>query len=368
MKIQIKNFQSLKDLNLSVDGSNFITIVGDTSSGKSAFRRSLSTLLYNTWDKNFLRNDTKSMSVSLVEDNFSLSIEKPVNTYTLNGEDYRKIGSDFPADLKSKLISLGVKKFRVSDEELDILIDNQLGTMFLVEERDAMISKVFSRIFEVDKFALALTFVQKDIQNDKIKITALKNSIAECETELEGIEKKIELLYKAVRLEEKISEIKEYFEQLSISLKVQRELKQYEKEFLSLSLELKRLLDKETSSLKTKSLILKYTYDSLILSQYLYTSNLPELSLYQVRGQTLDSLKYLYDYLTISISGTKGLLAHLEQKEKVLVKLKLHEEYLFLQNKCISNKQELDKMIKQGEDLQNQISSIEVCPTCKRPL
>jgi energy-coupling factor transporter ATP-binding protein EcfA2 len=208
MKFVIKNFQSIASLNLEVSEGSFVVVNGHSSSGKSAFRRAVSALFYNDWDKAFVKRGQKETELSFKEGGLSLGIKKPENTYVFNGVEHKKIGADMPEGLREELRSKGIFKFAVADDEYDIIIDSQLGTMFFVEDSESVGSKILSRVFDVDRYAVALQLLQKDIYNVKVGITEREKKISELGDQEAQVDKRIDILRRIVSTEEKVEAIR----------------------------------------------------------------------------------------------------------------------------------------------------------------
>jgi len=107
-QIEIKNFQSLQSVSLEL--SPFTVIVGQSSSGKSAFIRSLSTLISNRRGTDFISHGTTTsvITASLPQGKVSLSRSTTAskNKYTVipPGKDpiaFTKLGGDTPPEVSS---------------------------------------------------------------------------------------------------------------------------------------------------------------------------------------------------------------------------------------------------------------------------
>jgi len=89
MILKIKNFQSCRKADLTLKG--FTVIKGATNNGNSLVRRAISSLLYpNTFNKNYIRYDAKTVEVAL--DNISMVKGKGKNIYKIDGKELPKAG------------------------------------------------------------------------------------------------------------------------------------------------------------------------------------------------------------------------------------------------------------------------------------
>ena len=96
MKVQIKNFQSLRDVSLSIEG--FTVIVGRNNLGKSAVFRAIKSALTNASGNFFVRTGESHTSIALEYPNLNLVWQKGKNVskYEINGKVYEllKLGDD----------------------------------------------------------------------------------------------------------------------------------------------------------------------------------------------------------------------------------------------------------------------------------
>jgi len=176
-KISIKNFQSLKDVSLDVEKGKFTVIVGKSSSGKSAIRRALQVLLYNEWDKSFLRKGEKISEISLDFDGHTISRIKSgtgtKNSYIVNDVEYPKVGIYVPQEFKG----LGIEKMSVQDKDYDLIVSSQLDSLFITDIKGTPGTKILNKLFGVEKYEIASKLVQKDLYNKKVELTSLKSSL-----------------------------------------------------------------------------------------------------------------------------------------------------------------------------------------------
>ena len=125
-KIKIKNFQSIKNLELETTG--FTVINGSSDTGKSSFVRSLKFLTDNKYKPSFMRHGTKSLEVQLNDIKRIKSSTK--NTYVYKDIEYNKVGTNVPDFLEE----IGLSPFNYEDGEDNTLIVPQYKPLFLVNE------------------------------------------------------------------------------------------------------------------------------------------------------------------------------------------------------------------------------------------
>jgi energy-coupling factor transporter ATP-binding protein EcfA2 len=172
--VEIRNFQSLKSVKLEL--SKFTVIVGESSSGKSAFLRALKALATNPRTSSFVTYGQKMavITAKLGSDVVTLEKGEGHTSYRLfhDGEDltFTKLAGAVPEQVTK---ALGIKP--VGDNSIDFA--SQFDRPFLLDDSGANVARVFgdltnvSTIFEAvresnrRKFAYSGTLKtrQKDI-------------------------------------------------------------------------------------------------------------------------------------------------------------------------------------------------------------
>lgn len=105
--LAVRNFQSLHKVDLAL--SRFTVIVGQSSSGKSAFIRALRALSSNVRGTSFITHGERSATITAVTDHGTVSLNKGArDEYTLipaNGEQqvFSKLGGDVPPEVSAVL-------------------------------------------------------------------------------------------------------------------------------------------------------------------------------------------------------------------------------------------------------------------------
>jgi len=103
-KVSIRNFQSLQSLDIEL--GSFTVIVGNSSSGKSAFVRALKAAHHNVRGSSFITAGKKASSVSLQSEDWKITLEKSEtqSSYKLfkSGveREYTKLAGEVPEDIK----------------------------------------------------------------------------------------------------------------------------------------------------------------------------------------------------------------------------------------------------------------------------
>lgn len=203
--ISIKNFQSIQDINLKIDG--FTVVVGQSNIGKSAIRRAIDFALFSNWSKSYVRNGEKDCFVSIKKDNVVLSKTKgKSNTTEINGIVYEKSGSG----VSEEFGNFGIKKLETTDDEYNIMISSQLDRLFLSSFSDTEQHKVLNSILETSTYEEALRMVNADINILSKTDRELSASIDQKTEELGSYEKILSILSRIEDSENKIAFITNY--------------------------------------------------------------------------------------------------------------------------------------------------------------
>ena len=171
INIEVKGFQSVEDLKISLDG--FTAIVGRSNIGKSALVRALKCALTNAEGVNFVRHGLDcarvlrgvktckcASSVHIVMDGFDLFWEKgdAVNRYFFNGEKYDKPGKGIP----EFLLKDGLAPVKVGDASKSIQIADQFYPLFLLDQSGGVVAETISDVSRLDRVSKATKLVEKD--------------------------------------------------------------------------------------------------------------------------------------------------------------------------------------------------------------
>lgn len=160
MIVRVRNFQSLKDVTLDIQGLTVVT--GPNNSGKSALMRAIRGVFENSPSNALVRYGEKSLTVDLTfNDGQTVTWEKgpKTNDYTINGYKLQTVGRGVPTELED----LGVKGITCSNTVLWPQIARQFqGTLFLVNQTGAILGEALSDVDKVGKLNKALRLGEKD--------------------------------------------------------------------------------------------------------------------------------------------------------------------------------------------------------------
>lgn len=195
MKLTVKNFQSIEYQEICF--SNFSILIGSSNLGKSSLLRALKCVLYNDFEKSYIRNssDTCFISLEFSSSNylnlksisFTRSYVKSINEYKIEYMDgsieiFDKVGIDTPMVVKS----LGYKYLELerTSEKINLNFQSQLEGLFLISSSEVHISSFLNKVFNVDKYEIALRDCNKDILSFSKDFSAFQKELSQCETDL----------------------------------------------------------------------------------------------------------------------------------------------------------------------------------------
>jgi DNA repair ATPase RecN len=159
VKVRVRNFQSIEDASIVIDGLTVIT--GTNNAGKSAMFRAIKGALCNTLGTDFVRLGTTHCTVDLTfDDGKTLKWErgKNINTYTVNGKALPKFGRNRPEELNE----FGVDPIQVGDDKLWPQIAPQFRVTFLLDKTGSAIADAVADVTRVNKLNKALKNCDKD--------------------------------------------------------------------------------------------------------------------------------------------------------------------------------------------------------------
>jgi DNA repair exonuclease SbcCD ATPase subunit len=163
VKVRVQNFQSIEDASIEIKGLTVIT--GTNNAGKSALFRAIKGALCNTPGTDFVRIGASHCRVDLeFDDGQNLSWEKGknLNTYTINGKPFPKVGRGRPEELEV----FGVEPITVGDDTLWPQIASQFKVTFLLDKTGSAIADAVADVDRVNKLNKAL----KSCESDRRKV------------------------------------------------------------------------------------------------------------------------------------------------------------------------------------------------------
>lgn len=159
-RLRVKNFQSIEDASLEVDGLTVVT--GPNNSGKTAMIRAVYGAFTNARGNKYVRHGKASCEVRLdFSDGRTLVWEKgaKVNRYQLDGKDLNKVGQGAPPETSS----LGVLPVEAAGREIWPQFAHQfVGQVFLIDEPGSVLAEAVSDVNRVGVLNEALRNAQSD--------------------------------------------------------------------------------------------------------------------------------------------------------------------------------------------------------------
>lgn len=166
IRARIQNFQSIKDVELEIDGVTVIT--GPNNSGKSAIVRAISGVFQNPTAKPLIRNGEKALKVSLDFPDASVVWEKGTKAkYVINGREIENVGQSCPEEV---LNPCRIRPIEVGSHTLWPQIADQIsGVLFLTDKSGSVVAEAISDVERVGKLNQALSLSESDRREVKSK-------------------------------------------------------------------------------------------------------------------------------------------------------------------------------------------------------
>lgn len=158
-EVRIKNFQSLADASIKVDG--FTALTGPNNSGKSALIRAVLGLFSNA-PARFVRTGAKFAEVTIAYDDgnaITWRKGKGVNFYAVNGKEIGLVGRGVP----DEVAAVGVRAVEVGNNKFWPQIASQgTGQVFLLDASGAVVAEAVADVERVGVLNKALSLAEKD--------------------------------------------------------------------------------------------------------------------------------------------------------------------------------------------------------------
>jgi exonuclease SbcC len=160
IKVRVRNFQSVEDGEILIDGLTVLT--GTNNTGKSAFFRALRGAFTNTRGHAFVRHGKGHCTVDVAFDDaktLTWKKGKGVNTYIVNGDELAKVGHGVPPEARV----FGIDSVVAGKTELWPQIAPQItGVSFLLHETGSVIAEAVADVKRVNQLSRALAACDKD--------------------------------------------------------------------------------------------------------------------------------------------------------------------------------------------------------------
>ena len=199
-KIQIRNYQSLKKLD--IDLGDITVITGKSDSGKSAFFRAVKAVVSNEAGEGFTTIGEKKTVIKL--DDVIWIQSKTENSYKIGEQEWQKVGRGVPEEVATELnmgsfeFGKGVKYF--------LNFSGQLEPSFITQGNPADNAKIIGAISNIHIVYNALREAEKDTKATRKRITGLEENLEETVTQLKEDQGKFSVLDKQYHVVKEVYE------------------------------------------------------------------------------------------------------------------------------------------------------------------
>ena len=193
VKVRVKDFQSIREAEIEIDGLTAIT--GSNNTGKSALLRAIRGVFQNTRGTAFVRHGAAFCQVDLeFLDGTTVTWKKGPKikpTYIINGGKPIHPGQGVPDEIKA----LGVRTVTAGGRDIWPQIASQLsGQVFLLDEPGSVLAEAVANVDRVGRLNRALKAAEKDRRaaTSELKIRLSDRDKLEAElTTFNGLEKAV---------------------------------------------------------------------------------------------------------------------------------------------------------------------------------
>ena len=143
VRVRIRNFQSVEDVELEVRG--FTCITGRTNIGKSAVMRAISSAILNDPVVGKVRKGSQFCTVEVSGSGWGFKWEKGergVNRYTIGDKVYDKTGQR----QLDEVVSMGFGSIKVGDQEMQPWWSSQFFPIFLLDKSGPQVTDFISEV------------------------------------------------------------------------------------------------------------------------------------------------------------------------------------------------------------------------------
>ena len=184
VKIRVRDFQSLGDVGLVIDGLTVVT--GANNTGKSALMRALRAAFQNAKGTSFIRHGATKASVEVdFGDGHTLLWEKGKGkadkpTYVIDGGKPIYPGQGVPDEVRA----LGVRPITAGGREIWPQIAPQFQQVFLLDQPGSVMAEAVADVERVSKLNDALRLAASDQRAASGELTTRRSDLTNLEIEL----------------------------------------------------------------------------------------------------------------------------------------------------------------------------------------
>lgn len=174
-KVRVRNFQSIEDAEVVIEGLTVIT--GTNNAGKSALFRAIRGAVTNTRGTFFVRHGTTHATVDMTDLETGDTVvwekgEKGINRYIVNGKVYDRVGKGVPPEAQI----FGIESMKIGDNELWPQIAPQItGVSFLLDQTGSVIAEAVADVERVQQLNRALKSCESDKRSTRSDLKIRKS-------------------------------------------------------------------------------------------------------------------------------------------------------------------------------------------------
>jgi DNA repair ATPase RecN len=176
IKVRVKNFQSLVDCEMLIDG--FTTLTGKNNTGKSALIRAIYSMFTNPTYLPIANDITKPVEVELTGDGFHILWKKSKtdNMYVIDGVTYEKVDRDLPEALNK----IGINSININGKTIFPQFAMQLtGQLFLTNMPGSYLSEAVADTDSVQLLTDAYKLSEKSRKNATSELKIRKKDLVD---------------------------------------------------------------------------------------------------------------------------------------------------------------------------------------------
>lgn len=176
IKVRVKNFQSLVDCEMTIDG--FTTLTGKNNTGKSALMRAIYSMFTNPTYLPIANDITKPVEVELTGEDFHILWKKSKtdNMYLINGVTYEKVDRDLPEALDK----IGIHSININGKTIFPQFAMQLtGQLFLTNMPGAYLSEAVADTDSVQLLTDAYKLSEKSRKSASSELKIRKKDLSD---------------------------------------------------------------------------------------------------------------------------------------------------------------------------------------------
>lgn len=213
MKITVKDFQSLRDVSLDVEG--LTVVVGPSNLGKSALVRAVEGALFNREGDAFVRQGRTRTTVTLDDvptaaAPLEVLWEKGhnLNQFTVGGTLFAKVGTDAPP----VLVEAGYRDVWIGDRErnrgewIRPQVSHQHDPMFLLASTGSFVAQVMSVVSRLATLQLASGKCSSDLKKQKHLLGVRREDLTAARKKLDTLQPILALHERVTALRQRVAE------------------------------------------------------------------------------------------------------------------------------------------------------------------